>query len=221
MVEILNGRGFTMSFTKDNYTITELSKILSVTDHTLRYYEKEFDLPVPRDSRGRRFYTSYLYDVFVKIKELRDEDYDIKSIREFLLDNIENYIPTNLKDPSQDSVNNLNCNIKVDECSHIESQSIEIINSNIDEVKSMLTDLLHKLPADFTTGMNSSTLKIIAELNNCATRTINSIEANNEIVDSKLERHFSKIDDSLSEWRKKSKGGTFKQLFEKIGIMTN
>jgi len=33
---------------KDRYSITELSGYLNVTDHTLRYYEREFNLYVQR-----------------------------------------------------------------------------------------------------------------------------------------------------------------------------
>jgi len=37
---------------KDRYSITELSGYLNVTDHTLRYYEREFNLYVPKDKRA-------------------------------------------------------------------------------------------------------------------------------------------------------------------------
>ena len=202
-----------MAITKDNFTITELSNLLNVTDHTLRYYEKEFNLPIPRDSRGRRYYDSSLYDIFIKIKNLRDEGQDIKSIREFLLDNIAGKNLVINKDSLQNPAFNS------ESISSSESISIDNIKASIDEIKLLLSDLMRRLPANISLEISSSTMQIINELNNSNTRLNDSIETNNKIIESKLERHFNKIDDSLSEWRRKNKGGAFKQLFQKIGLM--
>ena len=38
-----------MEVLKDRYSITELSRCLKVTDHALRYYEREFNMQVPKD----------------------------------------------------------------------------------------------------------------------------------------------------------------------------
>jgi len=112
--------------TKDKLSITELSKLLNVTDHTLRYYEKEFNLQIPRDSRGRRYYNKFLYDVFLKIKQLRDEGMDIKSIREYLQNNAtdENLFVT-------ETVYEQNSPA----CVNPVSLSIDCIKTDIDEIK--------------------------------------------------------------------------------------
>jgi len=68
---------------KDRYSITELSGYLNVTDHTLRYYEREFNLYVPKDKRGRRYYTPELANIMYKIKTMRDEGLEIKAIKKF------------------------------------------------------------------------------------------------------------------------------------------
>jgi DNA-binding transcriptional MerR regulator len=75
-------------YTEEKYSITDLSKILKVTDHTLRYYEKEFDLLVPRDSRGRRYYTKDLINVFKNIKNQRNKGIEIRLIKKNAARNI-------------------------------------------------------------------------------------------------------------------------------------
>ena len=207
-----------MTITKDKFSITELSSLLNVTDHTLRYYEKEFSLPIPRDSRGRRYYDSSLYDIFVKIKNLRDEGMDIKSIKEFLSNNINTNTLLSTEDSKENSISISQYSSNSKSISTI-SMSIDNIEKSIDEIKELLLDLTHSLPTDITSEISFSTAQIINTLNNSSTRLNESISTNNRIIESKLERHFSKIDDSLSEWRKKSKGGVFKQLFQKIGLM--
>jgi DNA-binding transcriptional MerR regulator len=73
-----------MEILKDRYSITELSERLKVTDHALRYYEKEFCLEIPKDSRGRRYYTTELANVMYQIKNMRDQGLEIKAIRKIL-----------------------------------------------------------------------------------------------------------------------------------------
>lgn len=73
-----------MEVLKDRYSITELSKCLKVTDHALRYYEREFNMTVPKDRRGRRYYTPELANIMYKIKAMRDEGLEIKAIKKVL-----------------------------------------------------------------------------------------------------------------------------------------
>jgi DNA-binding transcriptional MerR regulator len=47
--------GSSVEILRDRYTITELSQSLKITDHALRYYEKEFNIKIPKDERGRRY----------------------------------------------------------------------------------------------------------------------------------------------------------------------
>ena len=42
------------------YTISEVAKLLGVSTHTLRYYEKENILIANRDANGNRLYESHI-----------------------------------------------------------------------------------------------------------------------------------------------------------------
>ena len=68
--------------------VVEAAKELKITPNTLRIWEKIFNIPVPRNNRGR-IYNEKLLDVFNLIKELKasnKEQEEIKSIIEINLD---------------------------------------------------------------------------------------------------------------------------------------
>ena len=66
-----------------NYTIGEFSKITGLSDHTLRYYEKEDLLIVSRDNGGRRFYTEAEIHWILFIKRLKETGMPIKDIKKY------------------------------------------------------------------------------------------------------------------------------------------
>jgi|GEM_PF-240737 len=184
---------------KESFTITELSALLNVTDHTLRYYEKEFNLRIPRDSRGRRYYTPELSDIFLEIRKMRDEGYEIKVIKELMTNN---YCLQPVEANPSDSMQS---------------------NLDLDNIKKLLSDLEKQLHMNILSGINSSidssSIHIINEISKSNEHLSKFIETNNTILDAKLERHFQSIDNSLSEWRNKNKCGAIKQLFQRIGIL--
>jgi len=213
-----------MVITKDKFSITELSKLLNVTDHTLRYYEKEFNLQIPRDSRGRRYYNDTLYNVFMKIKQLRDEGMDIKSIKEILQNTVTDESVFSAEDLTEEC---FMASTNPSACEHdLESilLSIDYIRTNIDEIKMLLTDLVNKLPENISSEISSSTMKIINELNIQSCKLNDTIKTSNKLIEDKLEdhlkRHFDKIDESLSEWRKRNKSNAFKHFFRKLGLVS-
>jgi len=213
-----------MVTTKEKLSITELSKLLNVTDHTLRYYEKEFNLQIPRDSRGRRYYTEDLYNIFLRIKQLRDEGLEIKSIKEILQNTVSDesvfFTGHSTLDDSLTSPNSSNYGHDFE---YILS-SIECIKNNIDEMKILMNELVNSLPENISSEINASTKEIINELIIQSCKLNDSIRISNKLIEAKLEdhlkRHFDKIDESLSEWRKRNKSGAFKHLFRKLGIVS-
>ncbi len=66
------------------YKITQVSKILGVSIHTLRYYEKEGLTPFVRREKGNRIYSEDDIELIRLIICLRSIDMPIKSIREYM-----------------------------------------------------------------------------------------------------------------------------------------
>ena len=57
-----------------------------VESHVLRYWEEELDLTIPRNEMGHRYYTRENIQEFQKIKQLKEQGYQLKAIR-FILHN--------------------------------------------------------------------------------------------------------------------------------------
>ncbi len=56
------------------YTISEVAEFTSYPPpHVLRYYEKEFELEIPRNESNHRSYTYREIELFQHIKSLQDK----------------------------------------------------------------------------------------------------------------------------------------------------
>lgn len=68
------------------YIISEASKRVDVEQHTLRYWEEELDLEIPRNEMGHRYYREQDIDVFKAIKILKEKGYQLRAIKMLLPD---------------------------------------------------------------------------------------------------------------------------------------
>lgn len=66
------------------YSIKEVATILDIEAYVLRYYEKELDLDIPRNTQGHRIYTATEIEVLQQVKELREQGLELKAIRNIL-----------------------------------------------------------------------------------------------------------------------------------------
>lgn len=71
---------------KVRYMISDAAAMAGVESHVLRYWEEELDLTIPRNEMGHRYYTRENIQEFQKIKELKEQGYQLKAIR-FILHN--------------------------------------------------------------------------------------------------------------------------------------
>ncbi len=188
-----------MEILKEKYSITELSSILQLTDHALRYYEKEFGLSVPKDGRGRRSYTAELYNVMYQIKKMRSEGLEIKAIRKILQS--ENII----RDPLPVASNEDSTALVAP--SPNESSLIDM-KAFFQEFKEQLTAEISGDIEDAKDHLSKEISKSKLELGACVENGMRRLEA-------KMERHFIEVDKSLGLWREKNKKGIFRKLLTK------
>ena len=66
---------------KVRYMISDAAAMVNVETHVLRYWEEELDLTIPRNEMGHRYYTRENILEFQKIKELKEQGYQLKAIR--------------------------------------------------------------------------------------------------------------------------------------------
>lgn len=88
---------------KVRYMISDVADIVHVETHVLRYWEEELDLSIPRNEVGHRYYTRENIQDFLRIKELKEQGYQLKEIKG-ILSNHESY---------EVSVRRKECNSKV------------------------------------------------------------------------------------------------------------
>ncbi len=67
------------------YSIGEVVKVTKLTEHTLRYYEKEGLLSVERKANGLRIYSDDNIEIINIIHCLKDAGMSIAQIKEYLL----------------------------------------------------------------------------------------------------------------------------------------
>jgi DNA-binding transcriptional MerR regulator len=195
-----------MDVLKEKYSITELSEYLNITDHALRFYEKEFGLKIPKDSRGRRYYTTNHANLMYQIKTMRDQGLEIKAIRKILED--ENII--------SDQVQFTNCNTE-NLPTVLGSQSNQLSTPEltfiIEALNSLKCELIGSVSSEIMSSrefLSKDILKSKLELGAC-------IENSNRKLELKLDKHFQEVDRSLTEWRERKSPSLAGRLKKLIG----
>lgn len=66
---------------RKRYTITEAADVLNLRTHTLRYWEEELQLEIPRNEMGHRVYYEEQIEMFKEIGALKEQGYQLTAIR--------------------------------------------------------------------------------------------------------------------------------------------
>lgn len=188
-----------MEILKDRYTITELSERLNVTDHTLRYYEKEFNLNIPKDTRGRRYYTPELANIMYQIKNMRNEGLEIKAIKKILQS--ENIIP----EPPP---------VVVDSGS-VSLVTLETGDSHRD-IRKYFDEFKDELINNVSTEVNTAREYLVKEINKSKFELGACVENSMRKLETKMDKHFQDVDKAIESWRERNKRSFIKRLLYKI-----
>jgi len=191
--------GLPMEIQKEKYSITELSEILSVTDHALRYYEKEFNLIIPKDGRGRRYYTPDLANIMYKIREKRNEGLEIKAIKKIL--HAENFIK---ETP-----------LVVSEETQVALYTPEIQNITVQDIRFFLEDFKDQITTEINTDISAATDHLSHEITKSKLELGACVENGMRKLESKMERHFDQVDKAIGVWREKNKKNIFRRMLSR------
>ena len=66
------------------YFISEVSRMVGVEPHVLRYWEEELDLHITRNSQGKRCYGQADVELFREVKYWKDKGMQLKAVKEVL-----------------------------------------------------------------------------------------------------------------------------------------
>lgn len=65
-------------------SIGEISKILDISEHTIRKYENDFNLKIPRNDLGHRYYMNQEIELFKRILQWKDKGFTKATIKKML-----------------------------------------------------------------------------------------------------------------------------------------
>lgn len=189
-----------MDVLKERYSITELSEMLQITDHALRFYEKEFELPVPKDVRGRRYYTPELANIMYKIKVMRSEGLEIKAIKKILQQDFVFESPGVLT----------------------EANSSSLVAAGGKENESMqlfFYEFGKQLTRDLSFEMETVREHLVKEITRSKLELGACVENGLRRLENKMEKHYEEVDRKLGRWREKHKkrslGGFLSSIFRR------
>lgn len=66
------------------YMISDTSRQLKVEPHVLRYWEEELDMKIKRNEMGHRYYTVDDIRVLQTVREMKDQGFQLKAIKQIL-----------------------------------------------------------------------------------------------------------------------------------------
>ena len=194
-----------MEILKEKYSITELSESLKVTDHALRFYEKEFNLNIPKDNRGRRYYTTELANVMYQIKNMRDEGLEIKAIKKILAN--EGYI---------NETNSVGFITPDEQLPVVVGQGCTQLSSNeLGVILEALNGMKDQLYSSVSTEFSATREYFSKEITRSKLELGACVENSSRKLELKLDRHFQEVDRALSMWREK-KNNTFASKLKRI-----
>jgi DNA-binding transcriptional MerR regulator len=127
------------------YTISEVSEMTGYAPHVLRYYEKEFEIDIPRTESNHRYYTTKEIELIQYIKMLQDKGFSNKQIK--LIISSPELVVSNSNDTSLEVMNN-----------DIDASSIAI------EISKSLEDIFFSRLNDIITKGNQDNISLIQEL---------------------------------------------------------
>lgn len=185
-----------MEILKDKYSITELSEILQLTDHALRFYEKEFNLNIPKDERGRRYYTADMANMMYKIKVMRSDGLEIKAIKKIIQEDYP--IETAPVLPDENTV-------ALAAAGNRDYEAMQVVFQKFGQ---QLTQDLSIEISSVRDYLSREIGKSKLELGACMENGMRKLE-------NKMDRHYQEVDRALGKWREKNKKNIFKKLLFK------
>lgn len=123
-----------------HYTISEVAELTSYPPHVLRYYEKEFELEIPRNESNHRYYTYVEIEKFQYIQSLQEKGFSNTQIKliiqspELLLESESETALTEI-DPntiinSIELAEEISLTLKRDFFDELFNELIEVLNNN-------------------------------------------------------------------------------------------
>lgn len=171
--------------------ISDASKIMRVESHVLRYWEEELCLDIPRNEQGHRYYTEKEMKMLQGIKTLKEQGFQLKSIKMVL--------------PKIDEVEALDEEKRNKLCEELNESltAIDTVPQKEEVILKKDTDEKLKMQ-QFQTIMNKLIANALKENNRELTETVteNIVKEMDYLMrmqEEREEEHYKKLDEALRE----------------------
>src|SRR5690606_37766623 len=185
-----------MEVLKERYSITELGEMLQLSDHTLRFYEKECELEVPKDERGRRYYTPELANTMYKIKLMRSEGLELKAIKKILQQD-RMFFPPPAADDTTTSL-------------------APPAGREIASVQAILDEIGRRLAKKISYELDSTREHLSREIAKSKVEICAGVENSIGMHKKRMEKQYEEVDRAQLGWRKRNTGNTIKRMYNRI-----
>ncbi|WIF94711.1 MerR family transcriptional regulator [Caminicella sporogenes] len=148
---------------KKEFTISEASKITGFSNHVLRYYEKEFEIDVPRNKSGHRYYTNLELEKFLYIRNLKENGFSNTQIKAVL------------KSPEKIILNNEIAASQIQEC-ELSTEKKNLSDQNNDNREISLHKIKEIISREIDDGIKTLSQNLIEEMQT----VFGDIKKNNE-----------------------------------------
>lgn len=139
----------------NNYTFKEICEKTGYKSSVIRYYEKEFEINIPRDANGRRIFTQQVYEILNLIKKLQMDGYTNKQIKKLLYNNDKNQI-----DETAVTADYTVGNEKQD----LNEEILKTLDSKLDEIKNNIQEINQNVNTKERDILISENLKLKMEI---------------------------------------------------------
>ena len=175
------------------YIISDAAKIIDVESHVLRYWEEELEIEIPRNEMQHRYYTDYYIELFKKVKELKENGFQLKAIKMLL--------PDLMSDKPDSNVDELIRKVgettlsekeeKTDEISQvgeIESQKTSDFGNKMEQFQMIISEAVSSALKENTTSLGRDVSDMVSD------HVIKEMDYMLQLKEQREEERFRKLD---------------------------
>lgn len=184
------------------FIISDASKNIDVEPHTLRYWEEELDVSIPRNEMGHRYYTENHLKLFKTVKILKEAGYQLRAIKMVLedinkMDHLDSKNLSRIREllnekalPMEDEENTdkIGTSIAASDGNDVEGSTQNKMGQFKYIMSTLITDALKQNNEELSSSVSENVIKEMDYLL--------------RIKEEKEEERFKKFDESLREYQK-------------------
>lgn len=195
------------------YMISDTAKKVEVEAHVLRYWEEELGLNIARNEMGHRYYTAKDIQVFLNIKKLKEQGFQLKTIKmvlpELENENVDNIIKRQ-EELNREAENAFysyhQAPVPYQPAQPVQTQQVQqAAVPNMDEKMQQFQMILGNIVAQAIQNNNDSLSKNIGD--NVSERVLKQINCVAKEQEEREEERFKKLDESIRNVQQGKKEG--------------